>query len=243
MAEFIAGVDGCPAGWIAVIHPQGHPEDAQLQLFERFEDLLGYQPTLETIAIDIPIGLPEIATTGGRTADRLARANLGERQSAVFAVPSRAAIACEDYVEACAVALKTSEPARKVSKQTFYLFPKIREVDNLLSPSLQSRVFECHPEVAFWALNGEAPLAFAKKVKSRPNEPGLAYRRQLLEKVGYTSNLLNNNPFPKRKVGSDDVLDACVAAWSAGRIANGQAHCFPPEPEYDGRGLRMEIWG
>lgn len=243
MADFIAGVDGCPAGWIAVIHPQGRPEDAQLQLFERFEDLLGYQPTLETIAIDIPIGLPEIATTGGRTADRLARANLGERQSAVFAVPSRAAIACEDYVEACAVALKTSEPARKVSKQTFHLFRKIREVDNLLSPSLQSRVFECHPEVAFWALNGEVPLELAKKVKSRPNEPGLAYRRQLLERVGYTSNLLNYNSFPKSKVGPDDILDACVAAWSAGRIANGQARCFPPKPEYDGRGLRMEIWG
>ena len=243
MVDLVAGVDGCPAGWIAVIHPDGLPHDAELKLFPTFEGLLTHQPALQTIAIDIPIGLPEIATTGGRTADRLARANLGARQSAVFAVPSRAAVFCQDYAEACNVALRTSAPARKVSKQTFHLFPKIREVDNLLSPELQDRVFECHPELAFWALNGERPLGLAKKVKSRPYEPGLEYRRNLLQSVGYGDNILKSNNFPKSKIGPDDILDACVAAWSAGRIRAGKARRFPTEPELDGHGLRMEIWG
>ena len=243
MANLLAGVDGCPSGWIAVIHPSGQPQKAQLSRFEHFRELIDHQPTLTTIAVDIPIGLPDVATPGGRSADRLARANLGNRQSAVFAVPSRSAVACLDYAEACQVALKTSEPARKVSKQTFNLFPKIREVDNLLSPDMQSRVFECHPELAFWALNDEIPLALAKKVKSRPNEPGLEYRRQLLEKAGYSGDLLTQNPYPKSKVGPDDILDACVAAWSAERILSGTARCFPSEPEYDSSGLRMEIRG
>lgn len=242
MADLIAGVDGCPAGWISVIHPPGSPGNAKLKFFEHFHQLLDHIPALQVIAVDIPIGLPITGTTGGRNADRLARANLGERQSAVFAVPSRAAVACDDYRDACQAALVTSDPPRKVSKQTFNLFPKIREVDNLLSPELQDRVFECHPELAFWALNGEKPVPFAKKVKSRPNPEGLEYRVRLLEDTGYEAEWLSKNPFPKSKVGQDDILDACVAAWSAGRIRSGKAHCFPSEPEYDAKGLRMEIW-
>lgn len=243
MADFVAGVDGCPAGWISVIHPAGAAHAAELKFFPRFADVLDHEPQIRIIAVDIPIGLSKIATTGGRNADRLARANLGDRQSAVFSVPSRAAVACQDYREACDAALQTSDPPRKVSKQTFNLFPKIREVDNLMSPELQNRVFECHPEVAFWALNGEAPLELAKKVKSRPNPPGLEYRVRLLSRTGYLEELLTDSPFPTSKVGPDDMLDACVAAWSAERILAGTARCFPAEPEYDEHGLRMEIWG
>ncbi|MEM8973675.1 MAG: DUF429 domain-containing protein [Pseudomonadota bacterium] len=243
MVDFVAGVDGCPAGWISVIHPVGAAQDAELKFFPHFAEILDHQPQIQIIAVDIPIGLSQIASTGGRTADRLARANLGDRQSAVFSVPSRSAVACEHYRDACEAALQTSDPPRKVSKQTFNLFPKIREVDNLMSPELQNRVFECHPEVAFWALNGEVSLAMAKKVKSRPNPPGLQYRVSLLTDAGYSDDLLTSNPFPKSKVGPDDILDACAAAWSAERILAGTARCFPVQPEYDARGLRMEIWG
>ena len=125
MANLIAGIDGCPAGWISVIHPPGFPSYAELKFFEHFRKLLKYQPALQVIAVDIPIGLPITGTTGGRNADRLARAKLGERQSAVFAVPSRATVACDDYRDACQAALVTSDPPRKVSKQTFNIFPKI----------------------------------------------------------------------------------------------------------------------
>src|SRR5215468_1247445 len=101
---------------------------------------------------------------------------LGARQSSVFSVPSRGAIAAEDYREACRIALGTSEPPRKVSKQLFMLAPKIREVDAVLreNTTLARRVFEVHPEVAFWRLNGKSALSEPKKVKSRPYEPGLA---------------------------------------------------------------------
>jgi predicted RNase H-like nuclease len=40
----------------------------------------------------------------------------------------------------------------------------------------------------------------------------------------------------------DDVLDACVAAWTAERIARDEAKRLPCDPPRDARGLRMEIW-
>ena len=100
---------------------------------------------------------------------------LGARQSSVFSVPSRAAIYAADYGEACRIAQATSEPPRKVSKQLFNIAPKIREVDEALRATLERarRVFEVHPELAFWRLNGERALTEPKKVKSRPYEPGL----------------------------------------------------------------------
>jgi predicted RNase H-like nuclease len=239
----IAGIDGCPAGWIAVVHPLARPQQSELMLFASFADVLSHRPKLTTIAVDIPIGLPDQIAGGGRMADREARAVLGQRQSSVFAVPSRTAVMCTDYREACAVALATSDPPRKVSKQAFNIFAKIREVDALMTAQRQDQVFETHPEVAFWSLNGEKPLDLAKKVKSRPNPPGLAYRRDLLRSAGYPDAILHSGEFARSKVGPDDILDACVNAWSAGRITQGQAICFPAAPSRDGRGLRMEIWG
>ncbi|MGI9409697.1 MAG: DUF429 domain-containing protein [Hyphomicrobiaceae bacterium] len=243
MTDFIAGVDGCPAGWIAAIHPDGEPAATELCLFTSFADILAHVPELATIAIDIPIGFPDHVSTGGRGPDIAARRVLGQRQSAVFAMPSRAAVMCDDYREACSAALATSDPPRKVSKQAFNLFAKVREVDALMTPELQSRVFECHPEVAFWSLNDESPLTLAKKVKSRPNPPGLALRRKLLQREGYSTKALESKEFPTSKVGPDDILDACANATTATRIRHGTAHRFPDKPACDGRGLRMEIWG
>ncbi len=43
-------------------------------------------------------------------------------------------------------------------------------------------------------------------------------------------------------VAEDDILDACVACWTAARIFEGQGIRIPADPPYDGRGLRMEMW-
>jgi hypothetical protein len=39
-----------------------------------------------------------------------------------------------------------------------------------------------------------------------------------------------------------DVVDALAAAWTARRIADGEAQRIPELPEKDARGLRMEMW-
>lgn len=241
--SWVAGVDGCRGGWLVVLRPLHDPLRARVSLMEKFADVLAMEPRAEVIAVDMPIGLPDTFGIGGRPADVAARANLGNRQSAVFAVPSRTAVMQSDYIQACATAFATSEPPRKVSKQAFNLFPKIREVDDLMSAEVQRRVVEVHPELAFWALNGERALDLAKKIKSRPNEPGLAFRRDLLVAAGYDGSLLEGRGgYRAADVGRDDLLDAAACAWSAARIARGAGRRFPSEPGIDAKGLRMEIW-
>lgn len=237
----LAGVDGCPGGWFAAfVRPSGG--DAVLSMFPRFSDVLAATQRPAIVAVDIPIGLPERAGSGGRKAENLVRPLLGQRQSSVFSVPSRMAIATNDYRAACAVALATSDPPRKVSKQLFNIAPKIREVDAALrgKPAPAARVFEVHPELAFWRLNGERALTEPKKVKSRCYEPGLALRRALLITAGLPETVVNATP-PKG-AGPDDLLDALACAMIARRILAGVARPFPDPPEQDAMGLPMAIW-
>jgi predicted RNase H-like nuclease len=238
---WLAGVDGCPAGWVAAfVRPD--LDGARVRIVPRFADIPRAPEAPAIIAIDMPIGLPERAGYGGRTAENAVRPLLGARQSSVFSVPSRAAVAAEDYREACTIALATSDPARKVSKQLFMLAPKIREIDAALraDASLARCVYEVHPEVAFWRLNGERALDEPKKVKSRPYEPGLALRRRLLIGAGLPTSVVE--AMPPKGAGPDDLIDALACAAIARRIHAGVARPFPDPPERDAFGLTMAIW-
>ncbi|WP_321500833.1 DUF429 domain-containing protein [Breoghania sp.] len=236
----VAGVDGCPGGWIAVIRDVAGDPAPTVRLFPRFADLLRLDPAPAILAVDMPIGLAERSGLGGRGPERLIRPLLGERQSSVFSVPSRKAVMCEDYGAACQAALETSEPPRKVSRQAFNLFPKIREIDAVMTPELEARVFEVHPELAFWRLNGEMPMSLAKKVRNKGSMPGIEQRRALLEGFGYAPAFWEQKR--PRGVGADDLVDAAVNAVIAGRIFRGEAQSFPGEPARDAKGLRMAIW-
>lgn len=204
-------------------------------------DFAGCVAGAAVIAVDMPIGLPERTLAGGRGPERLVRRHLGERQSSVFTLPSRAAVHAIDYREACAIALATSEPPRKVSKQAFFLFPKIREIDALMraDPTLADRVFEVHPELAFWRINGETAMALPKKVKSIVQGSGLAERRAVLIAQGYPAAFLDTVP---RGAAADDLLDAAVNALVARRLYAGTARPFPDPPLRDAFGLRVAIW-
>ncbi|MEP0234080.1 DUF429 domain-containing protein [Roseibium sp.] len=236
----IAGVDGCKAGWVVVSSDLRGQGPYQLQVFESFAVLLAHQPEFSTVAVDMPIGLPDHIGPRGRGSEQAARKHLGQRQSSVFTVPSRAAVYTDDYLEACSVARETSDPPKKVSKQCFYLFPKMREIDTVMTVALEERVFEVHPELAFWRLNGEAAMSLPKKIKSRPNGPGLDQRRDLLVSHGFDKTFLDQ--VPPKGVGRDDLLDAAANCLIASRIAAGKAEPFPNDYRRDGKGLRMAIW-
>jgi predicted RNase H-like nuclease len=229
----VAGVDGCRAGWIAVIWGGESPE---CRLFGSFADILELEAAV--VAVDMPIGFPQ---RSGRVAEREVRSKLGQRQSSLFTVPSRAAVMCEDYREACVVNLRNSDPPKKVAKQCFHLFPKMREIDRLMTPALQDRVFETHPELAFWTMNGGQPLSLPKKIKGAPYREGLEQRQMLLRGAGFPFLKLPESEFRKSDVAADDILDACACAWVARRILRGEAARFPADPPRDARGLRMEI--
>lgn len=238
--DWVAGVDGCPAGWIVALIPLQPDAMPRLHIAKTFADILGLSEQPARIAVDMPIGLAERVGLGGRQCDIEARKRLGDRQSSVFTVPARAAVMEVDYARACTVALAHSDPPRKVSKQCFNLFPKMRQIDAVMTPALQKRVFECHPELAFSFMNGERPLDEPKKVKSRPYGPGLELRRSLLANAGMPAQLLDGKSAMKG-VGEDDILDALACAWTAGRALRGEAVRFPADPPCDARGLRMEI--
>ena len=237
---WLAGVDGCPAGWIAAF-VRSSGDDVRVWIAPSFANVLYVQEAL-VVAIDMPIGLPERSSLGGRAAENAVRPMLGGRQSSVFSVPSRAAIYCSDYADACARAMTTSDPPRKVSKQLFHIAARIREIDAMLraDSAAARRVFEVHPELAFWRLNGCRPLGEPKKVKGKPYEPGLALRRGLLIAAGLPAGAVNASP-PKG-AGPDDLLDALACAAIARRIHAGIAQPFPNPPPRDAFGLPMAIW-
>ena len=237
----VAGVDGCPGGWFAVLMDTENRSTVRTRLCRMFAEVLELGEAPACIAVDIPIGLPDRAIRGGRVCDNEARARLGQRQSSVFSVPARLAVAETDYRAACAMNLEHSEPPRKVSKQCVNLFPKIREVDALMTPELQSRVLEVHPELAFWVLNGGREVPLPKKVRSAASAPGIDLRRDLLRTAGMPVDDLDVTAYPRRDVGPDDVVDACALAWSALRLLRGEALTLPADPPRDVRGLRMEI--
>jgi predicted RNase H-like nuclease len=224
--HWLAGVDGCRDGWIvAFVAPTG--AEAEVRVVPHFADILtaSEQPTV--IAVDMPIGLPERIGPNGRGPERAVRPLIGERQSSVFAVPSRRAVHAEDFAEACRLAAETSEPPRKVSRQLFALAPKIREIDALLraEPTQAARVFEVHPEVAFWRLNGDAALTEPKKIKGTPYGPGLALRRRLLVAEGFSGGVVE--AASPRGADDDDLIDALACAAMARRSTRAGRSLFP----------------
>ncbi|MDP4824174.1 MAG: DUF429 domain-containing protein, partial [Aestuariivirgaceae bacterium] len=226
------GVDGCRNGWLAVSWDGG--SSASAVIYPAFADILKLDH--QFIAIDVPIGLPDWIEKGGRTCERLARAILKTRASSIFSSPARAVLAAQTYAEARALNAQASAGI-KMSAQGFGILAKIREVDETITPADQTRISETHPELIFVLMNGQTPLAHGKKTPE-----GKAERRALLAKAGFP---LGNLDIPPKSSGwgEDDLLDACACAWSAKRLATGAGLRLPEMPEYDARGLRMEICG
>jgi predicted RNase H-like nuclease len=110
---------------------------------------------------------------------------------------------------------------------------KIKDADKCMTPQLQARVVESHPELCFWALAGDEPLAHSKHT-----DAGLEDRLVLLEGV-YGPRIRDLRP--PRGAARDDLYDACVLAWTASHVADGTAVHLPSQPQRDARGLRMEI--
>lgn len=248
---WLAGVDGCPAGWLVAF---GRPAGEVLapRVFARFTDIVLADERPAIIAIDVPIGLPAQSPAGGRRAEREVRALLGDRKSSVFRIPSRRAVeasiatepadARERFFAACAIARDTSDDRKAFAKQGFYILDKVAEVDAVLRANKDhlGRVFETHPELAFVMMNGGAPLSLAKKVKSGNHAPGLDLRRNLLRGNGLPDDILQMKA--PRGAGDDDLIDALACLVTARRIHAHQAQSFPADPPRDEHGLPMAIW-
>ena len=109
-ALWLAGVDGCPVGWIAAfVRPDG--DESRVRIVPRFADVVAAPEAPAVIAVDMPIGLPDRTGLGGRAAENTVRTLLGARQSSVFSVPSRAAVYADDYAQRVQARLGDIRPA------------------------------------------------------------------------------------------------------------------------------------
>jgi predicted RNase H-like nuclease len=234
---FVVGADGCRAGWFVVIQylESGGTEHMTVP---DFTTLLDRCAGARVLAVDMPIGLPDRAEKGGRPVDRLARELLKpHRSSSVFSAPCRPALACRTYEEAVAVTRALSATGQSLTRQSFGLFSKLREVDELMTAERQSTVYEVHPELSFARISGGRPLEVSKKQRD-----GQDARVELLRRAGFEISSSSVKGLARAGVGRIDVLDAHAACWSAARIARGQAERLGRHADVDSRGLRMEMW-
>ncbi len=180
--DWLGGVDGCRGGWVGAFAHFSQRGDLQWLYLDRhssFAEVLEAARRVAVLAVDIPIGLLDVPHPGGRGCDRLARAQLRGRRGSVFTPPVRAALGARSHREA------QRRNGTGLSRQSFNILPRIREVDRLLTPRLQQRVFEAHPELAFARL-ADRPLRHSKK-----SAPGRAERLRLLaRRLGLSTRAL-----------------------------------------------------
>lgn len=226
----VAGVDGARGGWVAVVaEADGRPRE--LRFVEKFRDLLK-GGEFDLIAVDMPMGFPDLAQKGGRDCERAARAALPGKTSSVFSAPSRKALAARDYRDACA----RNGNGIGLSKQAFNLFPKMRELDAVLRKHPACRIVEAHPELGFARLAG-APVLEKKKTPE-----GRKRRLALLGQHGMADIADWLDLLPRKLVAPDDVIDAAVVCLAALRIVAGKGVCLPARPATDRFGIPMAIW-
>jgi predicted RNase H-like nuclease len=196
-------------------------------VFSTFEKLLA-NTDIKIIVIDIPIGL---TAKGPRPCDLEARRFIGIRGSSVFPAPVRSMLVAKDYREACGVRLRAD--GKKCSKQLWAITPKIREVDHCMSPSLQVRVYEGHPEVSFACIKGGC------LIHSKHTPEGREQRVNLLE--SHFPAFKNRLSALSLMHAEEDIIDAFACLWTARRIQDDVARRFPIDKTLDDHGLRMEI--
>lgn len=220
------GVDGYRKGWVAVFLDDAGFVGAGC--YEDFGALMEAHGDAVVLGVDMPIGLRD---DGVRHADSAARAFLKGRASSVFNAPARPVLVAASYNEAAVISQRAS--GKGLSRQSYALLAKIREVDAFAG---DRRVHEVHPEVSFQLMAG-VKLAHSKKTWG-----GLQERLSLLRKQSIT---LRKSIGDADAVGTDDVVDAAAAAWSARRIAHDHARPFPEKVQRASgkKKRRIAIWG
>jgi predicted RNase H-like nuclease len=212
VSDDVAGVDGCRGGWVvATVH--GWRVVPSFATIAREFALIG---------VDMPIGLPD---NWRREADRAARELVRPRGSCVFPTPPRALVGHDDY--AVANAASKARYGVGLTRQSFFLFPKIRDVDAVIDAASQHRFLEVHPECSFTALTSAV-------LEPKRTAAGRQHRQEALEAVF--------GPIAHRPSGArpDDVLDAYAVLWTALRHRRGESRTLGGD-ETDGRGLVMRI--
>ena len=221
----VLGVDGWRGAWVGALL-EGRA--VQLLALPDVAAVLAV-PGVAMIGMDMPIGLSE---DGVRSCDVEARALLRPTgaASSVFPAPVRAVLTARDYASARELSRAATGGLRAPSAQTYMLVGAIRALDDALGSPPTDRVVEVHPELAFrCGLGGVTD----RKGTAR----GTVQRLSALRDVMDVEEALADAPVGVPVV---DALDACAAAWSSRRLADGRAECVG-DGTTDRRGRPMRI--
>ena len=233
----VIGVDACRRGWVAVSLevsrlPRRAPRLVAVRMDRSLVSVLDRADCgpARVVGIDMPLGLLE---SGWREADRMARGLLGPRRSSVFAIPPRAVWAQLSYPAANQLCRELT--GQGFSVQAWGLRAKLLEA-NQYREACEHPMYEVHPELAFGAMAG-APLGYSKHTAA-----GRELRRELLAGAGIVLPARSSGHVPGTWTAPEtDTLDAAAVAWSAGRIATGQAVILPDQPQRDSQGRQITI--
>lgn len=227
------GIDGCRTGWFWFRFDGGV---GRFGVATTIAEIIDPEPPDARALIDIPIGLRERGKSP-RECDVLAREMLKpKRHSSVFPAPCRQAVREADYQSANDKNRRIT--GRALSRQSWGIAPKIREVDEYLLASEKARgiLHEAHPEVVFCGLAG-APMSAGKKSRE-----GVSERMTILQvyepdaETWIASAFLAHGGFEATR---DDVVDAFALALAARHP--GRWRRLPGEVVMDPKGLPMNI--
>ncbi|MFL2848307.1 MAG: DUF429 domain-containing protein [Coraliomargaritaceae bacterium] len=199
------GIDGCRGGWIIAWLKSDH--SAEIHYRKTLRPFLKEVPKQAIILIDMI--LYKAGHKVPRQFDHYAKSQLGKWHSRVFPAPPQEALIAQDYPDACQRSQSVS--GKKISKQCYNLFAKIREANDLGIP--EEQLIEYHPEIAFKQLNQNTIIEASKKT-----ELGRSLRQTLIE--GHLKHYPSTPLKPKAKRTPsfwqpDDLLDALALALVA----------------------------
>ena len=213
------GVDGCRGRWLAA---EVRGRSVTWHMLTDASAVCAM--AADAVAVDIPIGLP----SGGRRrcdvdASQLLRPTGSSR---VFPTPPRVVLAARDYADACD--LSFADCGKKLSKQTWGLWPKIKDFEQ--TPRDNERVVEAHPEISFLRMTGRV-------LPTKHSSAGLAERGEALADH-FDMSALAHAP---AKAALDDCLDAMACGWTASRWLRGEAEVLGGDLDATGTPMRIVV--
>jgi len=219
--NYVFGIDGCKAGWI--VAEEVNKNELKIRLFSSLSQLEILAKNEVTVGIDIPL---QIHDRGFRRADSEARALLKSRASSIFSAPAKKTLLAKTYTDACEV--NFSVCGKKISKQSWFLFKKIKEARLLFCKKENNlKLYEVHPELSFMAMNNMKVLEYGKKTVE-----GFDLRYRLLKQFFPLFDFREiRAKFKKKDVADDDILDAVAVLWSTQKIIDKIASYVPKDPE------------
>jgi len=230
-----AGVDACKGGWI-VAKSGAWPcrEMPTLAVCPDFRTVLALTADCHRVAVDIPIGLPSARHL--RACDVEAKKLLsGHNTSALFYAPPRETLSAESPREFQKLHRKCRGTGAGLPVWGF--LPKVKEANAAMTPALQKRIIEFHPELTWFRTGGE-------NLESKHTPEGIAERKNLLRRfVPDLERALRWKDFLGRAAAHDDLLDALIGIGVARGSLRNSPYLLPAhKTEYAKSGLRMEIW-